>query len=294
MFKVLITDDDYEDRELLKLEIKKALGEKESDLRFFEAVSIKEAKKLLDSQFFDLMTLDIQLDRLNEGIEALPDLFESYPTLNIIIISGLLNKSDVTTQLFKFTKDNVLKGKRWSRHFDVIDKKDDKSEALRLAYSFAIKEPEIAGKLRDLFLLAESYMEKGMLDKCMDVYKKIQQLTPDEYESNENISLFKIDMPVNDAFRSIKKENSMVSSLLLGHYLENKLREYTKIKMGRGFAKLYDCATELDKSGRLTAPEMEDFHELMKMRNRAIHNPSTLSKKHIEIPDKHLTALFRG
>src|SRR5512143_598052 len=84
MFKVLSADDDIEDRELLKLEIRRALDQESSppSIRFFEAVSVREARKLLANQVFDLMTLDIEFDRLSEGIDALPELFESYPSLN--------------------------------------------------------------------------------------------------------------------------------------------------------------------------------------------------------------------
>jgi CheY-like chemotaxis protein len=56
MFKVLIADDDFEDRELLKLEIQRALAADEPDLRFFEAVSVREAVKALPTQVLDLMT----------------------------------------------------------------------------------------------------------------------------------------------------------------------------------------------------------------------------------------------
>ncbi len=44
MFKVLIADDDFEDRELLKLEIQRALKGDDPDLRFQEAVSVREAR----------------------------------------------------------------------------------------------------------------------------------------------------------------------------------------------------------------------------------------------------------
>jgi hypothetical protein len=46
-------------------------------------------------------------------------------------------------------------------------------------------------KLRDLFLLAESYLEQNELDKCQEVYAKIQSLAPGEFESNENLRILK-------------------------------------------------------------------------------------------------------
>jgi CheY-like chemotaxis protein len=65
MFRVLIADDDFEDRELLKLEITSALREDDPDIRFHEAVSVREAVKALTAQIFDLITLDIEFDRMN-------------------------------------------------------------------------------------------------------------------------------------------------------------------------------------------------------------------------------------
>ncbi len=199
MFKVLIADDDFEDRELLKLEIQQALKDAGPDLRFHEAVSVREALRILTTQIFSLMTLDIEFDRMNEGIDALPELFETHPALNIIVVSGKLDKREVSERLFRFTRDNVLKGKRWARHFDVLDKKDDKTEAIRRAYEFAMQQRESADNIRELFLLAESYLEKNMLDKCIEVYQKIQSLAPGETESKENIRIVRGDVSVEQA-----------------------------------------------------------------------------------------------
>lgn len=151
MFDVLIVDDEYEDRDILKLEIEQALVDNEHNIRFFEASSIKKAQQILNLRHFNLLTLDIQFDRLNEGLDALPEFFENYPTLNIIVVSGKLNKAEVTDRLFQFTKNNVLKGKRWARHFDVLDKKDDKKEAIKWAYHFSIKQEQGGDRIRELF-----------------------------------------------------------------------------------------------------------------------------------------------
>jgi len=72
MFKVLIADDDFEDRELLKLEIQKALGPDADAIRFREAGSVREAVRQLETQVFDLMTLDIEFDRMTEGSTPFP------------------------------------------------------------------------------------------------------------------------------------------------------------------------------------------------------------------------------
>jgi CheY-like chemotaxis protein len=291
MFRALIVDDNSEDRELLRLEIKKAVGEEAKEIRFYEAQSIGKAKELLKNQIFDLMTLDVEFDKLNEGIDALPEFFEAYPTLNIVVISGKLNKSEVSERLFRFTKDNVLKGKRWARHFDVLDKKDDKTEALKRAYHFAYKQKEVSEQLKDLFLLAESHLEKDEKDKCIEVYKKIQRLAPGELESGENIRLFEGTLLAEQAFEYLKKGEKVVASLLLGHHLEVRLKSFTKRILGRSYPGLYDCLKEIERSGRLSQYKISLFKQVLKFRNKAIHHPVTLSEEDFDSSMENLKLL---
>lgn len=291
MFRVLIADDDYEDRELLKLEIQRALGPEESDLRFYEASSVKQAKEMLKTQAFDLITLDIEFDKMTEGIDALPEIFESYPTLNIIMISGKLNKSEVSEQLFRFTKDNVLKGKRWARHFDVLDKKDDKKEAMQRAYSFAFRQKEASDNIRDLFLLAESYLEKDEIDKCLEVYQKIQSLAPGEYESKENINIFEDNVSLERALEYYRKGEKVIASLLLGHHLERRLKTYTRKIAGHSVPGLYDCLKELERSHRFSLFKKSLFQQVLRIRNKAIHSPTTISEEDFDMATKDLKLL---
>jgi CheY-like chemotaxis protein len=291
MFKVLIADDDYEDRELLKLEIQRALGGDEPDLRFHEAVSVREAVRVLTTQVFDLMTLDIEFDRMNEGIDALPELFETYPALNIIVISGKLDKSEVSERLFRFTKDNVLKGKRWARHFDVLDKKDDKTEALRRAYFFAKKQREGADSIRELFLLAESYLEKNMLDKCLEVYQKIQHLAPGEIESTENIRIVKGSVSAEQALEYYRTGEKVVASLLLGYHLENRLKTFTAAVIGRTFPALSEGLKEMEQGRRISHFKRDLFSDLLGLRNKAIHQPTTVSEADFKAAVKKLDLL---
>jgi CheY-like chemotaxis protein len=291
MFRILIADDDYEDRELLKLEIQRALGAVDSDLRFHEAISVRQAKQLLTSRIFDLMTLDIEFDRMNEGIDALPEIFENYPTLSIIVISGKLNKGEVSEQLFRFTKDNVLKGKRWARHFDVLDKKDDKTEALTRAYSFALNQKEGADRVRELFLLAESYLEKNMIDKCIEVYQKIQHIVPGERESDENIQIFKGDISVERALEYYRQGEKVVASLLLGHYTENELKEFTNALLGHSYPSLSDCLKVLEQAGHFSQYRKGLFLQLLRLRNKAIHQPIAISEKDFDAAIKNLKLL---
>src|SRR5512143_1735706 len=291
MFRVLIDDDAFEDRELLKLEIQKALKGEDPDLRFLEANSVREALKFLTAQVVDLLTLDIEFDRLNEGVDALPGLFETYPTLNIIVISGKLDKREVSEQLFRFTKDNVLKGKRWARHFDVLDKKDDKTEALRRAYAFAVKQREGADSLRDLFLLAESYLEKNMLDKCLEVYQKIQRLAPGEQESGENIRIVKGDVSARQALDYFRAGEKVVAALLLGYHLENRLKAFTGAALGRTLPTLIEGLREMEQGRRISHHKKELFSDLMGLRNKAIHRPAGITEADFQAAMKKLDLL---
>lgn len=294
MFRVLIADDDIEDRELLKLEMHRALQGEDVDLRFHEAVSVREALRLVTSQQFDLMTLDIEFDRMNEGIDILPELFETHPSLNIIVISGKLDKSEVSERLFRFTKDNVLKGKRWARHFDVLDKKDDKTEAIRRAHAFASRQREGADSLRELFLLAESYLEKDMLDKCVEVYQKIQRLVPGETESTENINLVKGGVSAEQALEYFRSGEKVVASLLLGYHLENRLRAFTTAVLGRVFSTLSDGLKEMEQGRRIGQSGIGLFYELMYLRNKAIHSPANLQEADFTTAMKKLNRLEEG
>jgi CheY-like chemotaxis protein len=291
MFKVLIADDNYEDRELLKLEIQQALSSIKTKITFYEASSVKIVRELLRTNKIDLLTLDIEFDRLNEGIDVLPEIFEKYPTLTIIIISGKLNKSDVAEQLFRFTKDNVLKSKRWARHFDVLDKKDDKKEALERAFSFAIKKKEAADNVRDLFVLAESYLEKEEMDKCVEVYQKIQDLAPGEHESRENINILSGPVSTEKVLQYMRTGDKIVAALLFGHYLEIRLKAYTSKRVGRGFPNLSDCLKELERAHRISPAKSELFGKLMRLRNRAIHRPSDITGKSVQMALENMKSL---
>jgi CheY-like chemotaxis protein len=278
MFKVLLADDNFEDRDLLKLEISKALKGIEDNINFTEAASVRQAGDMLASDSFDLLTLDIEFDKLNEGIEALPDFFDKYPSLTIIIVSGKLNKGEVTEELFRFTKDNVLKGKRWARHFDVLDKKDNKGDAIKNAYTFATGRKDSADKVKDMLSLAESYLEKGENEKCLDIYKKIQELYPDEPESRENIKTFKKG-GYEQALDYFHKGEKVIAALLLGHHIESRLKAFTRRKLGRYYPSLYDCLKELDKARRIKLFKRSLFQALLKLRNKSVHHPGSLSEQ---------------
>ena len=247
--------------------------------------------KVLTTQVFDLMTLDIEFDKMNEGIDALPQLFETHPNLNIIVISGKLDKSEVSERLFRFTKDNVLKGKRWARHFDVLDKKDDKAEALQRAYDFAVKQREGADNIRELFLLAESYLDQNMLDKCEEVYQKIQRLAPGETESRENLHIVKGGGSVDQALDYFRAGEQVVAALLLGHYIESRLKALTTAATGRMFTVLSEGLKEMEQSRRISRYRAGLFNDLMYLRNKAVHKPTAITEEDFKTLKKKMALL---
>lgn len=277
MYRALIADDNFEDRELLKIEIARALAGK-AEVKFYEAASIRQAMDMLAAQPFDLLTLDIEFDRLSEGLDALPGIFESYPTLNIIVVSGKLDKSEVMQQMFEFTKNNILKGKRWLRHFDVLDKKDDKAEAIRTAHSFAMRQNDSAHKIRDLFKIAEAHLEEDDYDKCVEVYQKIQELAPGEAESGENIRIIRGE-GLEQALEYLRKGEKLVAALLLGHHIESRLKSYTRRLLGRNWPGLFDCLKELESAHRISPYKKTLYQQLLRTRNKAIHSPQGINEQ---------------
>ena len=58
-----------------------------------------------------------------------------------------------------------------------------------------------------------------MLDKCVEVYQKIQRLVPGETESTENINLVKRGVSVDQVLGYYRSGENIVASLLLGYHL---------------------------------------------------------------------------
>lgn len=278
MFRVLIADDSAEDRELLRKEIQRALANGESDLRFSEASSVRQALSRLTSQVFDLLTLDIEFDRMNEGIEILPEIFETYPGLTIIVVSGKLDKTEVAERLFRFTKDNVLKGKRWARHFDVLDKKDDKADAIRRAHTFVAQRQDGAEQLRELFLQAESYLDRNMMDKCIEVYQKIQRLAPGERESAENIRIIGGGITVGQAREYFRSGERAVAALVLGHALESAIKKDLSAVLGKDVTQLANSLRELEHGRQGGRKRLALLRPMYTLRNKAIHYPTSVTE----------------
>lgn len=291
MFRILIADDSYDDRELLKLEIERALGPVEPELAFAEASSVRQAMDLLAADAFDLLTLDIEFDRMTEGIDILPKIFEKHPTLNIIVISGKLDKWAVAERLLGFTRDNVLKGKRWVRHFDMLDKKDDKTTALRRAHGFALRQRGGGDRIRELFLQAEAYLEKSMIDQCLEEYRKIQQLAPGEAESRENIRIIGGELSAEFAKKYFRAGETVVGALLMGHFLETRLRAYAESVLGKKPLPPEALFQELERDGMIDRQRRNSFQSLLRFRSRALHHPASVSESDLEAAAKQLHLL---
>jgi hypothetical protein len=117
------------------------------------------------------------------------------------------------------------------------------------------------------------------MDKCLAVYQKIQNMAPGEPESHENINIIKGAISPEQIIEYMRKGENIVASLLLGHYLENQLKTFTRRKIGTNIPGLYDCLKELDRFNRLTPFKKELFQKVLRLRNKAVHHPSRLSEE---------------
>ena len=160
--------------------------------------------------------------------------------------------------------------------------RDDKTDTLKRVHSFAFKQHDAADKVRDLFILAESYLEKEEFAKCLDIYQKIQSIAPGELESGENINIIKGTITAEHILEYLRKGEKIIASLLLGHYLEKRLKIFTRKLIGRSFPGLYDCLKELEHSKRLSGFKKELFHKVLNIRNKSIHSPYAISEEDFE------------
>jgi hypothetical protein len=173
----------------------------------------------------------------------------------------------------------------------VLDKKDDKTGALKEAYKFAFRQQDASEKVRDLLLSAEDHMEKGDLDKCVEVYEKIQGLAPGEHESEENVRIMKGDAAFRQAQAYMRKGENVVAALLLGHYLESRLKAFTRKLLKRSIPGLYDCLKELERARRIGSFKRDLFQRILKLRNKAIHHPGSITEDDFEKASKDLKLL---
>jgi hypothetical protein len=83
----------------------------------------------------------------------------------------------------------------------------------------------------------------------------------------------------------------IVASLLLGYYLENRLKAFTLSIMGRSFTTLSDGLKEMEQ-GRLISQFRKDlFYDLMGLRNKAIHQPTMVAESDFKTAIKKVSLL---
>jgi hypothetical protein len=133
-----------------------------------------------------------------------------------------------------------------------------------------------------------------MLDKCLEVYQKIQRLAPGETESTENISIVKGALSVEQALEYYRRGEKVVASLLMGYHLENRLRRFTTAVIGRKLPTLSDGLKEMEQGRRISHARIALFYDLMYLRNKAIHSPATVSEADFTVAMKKLDRLEEG
>jgi hypothetical protein len=130
-----------------------------------------------------------------------------------------------------------------------------------------------------------------MLDKCIEVYQKIQHLAPGDVESSENIRIIKGDVSTEQALEYFRKGEKVVASLLLGYHLENRLRLFMTAAIGRDYPILFEGLKAMEQHRRISHFRKELFGDLLGLRNKAIHHPISITEADFKTAKKKLTLL---
>ncbi|HTR44699.1 MAG TPA: hypothetical protein VMH06_03230, partial [Thermodesulfovibrionales bacterium] len=123
------------------------------------------------------------------------------------------------------------------------------------------------------------------------VYQKIQDIAPGELESNENIRIFRGALSAETARDYFRKGEKVVASLILGHHIESRLKSFTSSLIGSSCLTLFDCLKALEEAGRITHYAKGLFQNLLRLRNRAIHEPTVISEKDFDAAIKDIAQL---
>jgi hypothetical protein len=130
-----------------------------------------------------------------------------------------------------------------------------------------------------------------MIDKCLEVYHRIQQLAPGDVESTENIRIVKGDVSAEQAYEYFKAGEHVVAALLLGYHLENRLRAFTVAMVGRSYPTLSEGLKEMQQRKRLSRHKKDLFSDLVGIRNKAIHQPTNIAESDFQMAIKKLAPL---
>jgi hypothetical protein len=130
-----------------------------------------------------------------------------------------------------------------------------------------------------------------MLDKCEEVYQKIQRLAPGDAESRENLHIVKGGGSGDQALQYFRAGEQVVAALLLGHYIENRLKALTTALTGRVFTVLSEGLREMEQSRRISRFRAGLFNDLMFLRNKAVHKPTTITEEDFKALEKKMALL---
>jgi hypothetical protein len=112
----------------------------------------------------------------------------------------------------------------------------------------------------------------------LEVYQKIQNLAPGETESTENIRVVRGNISAEQALEYFRSGETIVAALLLGYYLENRLKAFTAETLGRTFPLLSEGLKEMEEGRLISQTRIGLFSGLMYLRNKAIHAPATVTE----------------
>ena len=101
-------------------------------------------------------------------------------------------------------------------------------------------------------------------------------------ESDENIRILSGAVSSEQILRYMRSGDRIVASLLMGHFVEMRLKDFTRKRIGRAFAILSDCLKEMEKSGRIMPSQRDLFNKMLRFRNRAIHRPTAISEDDVQ------------
>lgn len=130
-----------------------------------------------------------------------------------------------------------------------------------------------------------------MIDRCMEIYQRIQNIVPGELESHENINIIKGDISVEHAREYYRKGEKVVASLILGHYIESRLKAFTSKILGSSFPVLSDCLKTLEQTDKISKYRKGLFLLLLRLRNKTVHQPSTIQEQDLDMAIKNLELL---
>lgn len=167
-FRILLVEDDHQDVEYI-LEI---LRFPDSDaFRIEVKTRLEEALQPATLSFYDIILTDLNLPD-SEGLNSLLRLFEAYPDVPIIVLTGL---NDTETG-----RSAVKHGAQ-----DYLVKSDIKGDTLRRAITYAIERKKIMDKLEETIAMKELLLDvisHDLKDNVGSIYslsKILQQQTPE-------------------------------------------------------------------------------------------------------------------